>query len=251
MAYNRVPRRWNSYRPSYRTSDSPPYSNDDRYSSSHPSRRASGSLSPLDSGNPNHIPLPNRNFTKPDSVGAFKAEPDEIEHLMGVTSRAYDVVIHYEEKSMGGTRWSAEDIEQIRSAGYDLEPDVRALHNLRKQGTRQNDRHFVDRLDERVVAMRQYCYYIQDMIKDLEKVPENQKKMGSVVEVKGNGSPGIAIRGVAAAAAAVREAMYLETGQYQGAGETNTRLACFSGTDLSFRHSSRSRSGDTYRQGHL
>jgi hypothetical protein len=39
--------------------------------------------------------------------------------------------------------------------------------------------------------------------------------MWVVVEVKGEGSLGITIRGVAAAAAAVHKAAYTETGQYQ------------------------------------
>ena len=217
MTYGRIPRRWNSYRPTYRGANAytPPYSDDDRHSSSRPNRYESSSLSPLDSGNPNHIPLPGR-----PSIQAEAGDQDETDHLMAVTARAYALVIHYEEQSMGGTRWTAKDIELIRDAGSHLETDVRALRDLRKEVTRMGDGRLVDQLDERVAAMRRYCYLIQDFIKDRENVPENQKKPEVLSQANAGGtSPDLAIKGAAA-----REEALKENRQYQGHGETIPRL---------------------------
>jgi hypothetical protein len=45
---------------------------------------------------------------KLDILGRRNSRPSQ---LAPVTTRAYDLVVHYEEKSMGGTRWSIEGIE--------------------------------------------------------------------------------------------------------------------------------------------
>jgi hypothetical protein len=209
MTYGRVPRRWNAYRPTYRRENTytPPYSDDDRHSSSRPSRLESGSRSPLDTSNPNNIPVARRS-----SMQVKSDEVDEISHLMGVTSRAYELVIHYEEQSMGGTRWTAKDIELIRDTGRHLATDVRALHDLHKEVTRMSDGRLVDQLYERVADMRRYCHLIQDFIKDRENVPKNQRKSEVLPLANARStSPDFAIKGAAAREEAFKETATHET----------------------------------------
>lgn len=213
MAYGQVPRRWNSYRPSYDGEDpyAASYNDNDRYPRSRPTRasgRVSGSLSPPDSSNPNMIPLSH-------AIPIHNTQgDDDINHLMGTTSRAFHLVIHYEEDSMGGTRWTAADIEQIRHAGRYLSTDTHALRDLRAKAGKKVDPLQAEDMARRVTAMRHACHRIRDLINDLEKVPENQRKwwIGRV-----DHSPGLAIRG-----AATREKAFKEHGQYQDTSQNTS-----------------------------
>ncbi|KAF2690005.1 hypothetical protein K458DRAFT_97669 [Lentithecium fluviatile CBS 122367] len=215
-----VPSHWNAYRPSneplHRDADITPRSADmDRVSyrpTNRPQRRAPDRRSPmptaLDRDNPNNIPIARREPRPTVTArrgpvhsdlgdGLPKLWSADLDDLMGMTSRAYEVVCEYEKKSMGGKRWTRENIDRIYEAGRHLDSNIHALKNLRQEILKSGitNRHMQAELDESVTSIQKYCTYIQDLIKEFEKVPENQKKKANDDEM--SSSPGMRIKGMA------------------------------------------------------
>jgi hypothetical protein len=146
MAYRNARPRWNSYRPTYgfQSGDyytpnyTPEYERDSLGRSSYASR----SLSPPVSGNPNRIPIANSATSEGDA---------EMNNIIGVTRRALKLIANYEKESMGGTRWTAKDIEMICKASEDFSSKVEDFHSLRgevRQLTWRGPQDLIEDLDD-------------------------------------------------------------------------------------------------------
>jgi DNA-binding protein H-NS len=96
--------------------------------------------------------------------------------LISRTTRAYDLVIHYDRDSHGGIRWSREDIDRIHHVGRYLHSDVSDLKHQQKAIAEEGkqDAVAIDEIRNRTENLREYCEQIQDLIKNLERVPLRQ-----------------------------------------------------------------------------
>jgi hypothetical protein len=102
---------------------------------------------------------------------------DEHLDLISRTTRAYDLVIHYNRDSNGGHRWSSEDIDHSHHVGRYLHGDMRNLEHwkevIAKEG--KKDAFTMDRIRDDVENLRKYCEQIQDVIRETERVPLRQR----------------------------------------------------------------------------
>jgi hypothetical protein len=122
-------------------------------------------------------------------------------NIIGVTRRALGIIANYEKDSMGGTRWSAKDIDMICETSKDFPSKVDEFHNVRGE-VRQLARHafqdLIKDLDDRTAELRKYCYLIQDFIRDREHVPQDPWTKVFAEKRGVDSPPGISIKGAAA-----------------------------------------------------
>jgi hypothetical protein len=102
---------------------------------------------------------------------------EHLDLLISRTTRAYDLVIHYNRDSNGGRRWSSEDIDYIHHVGRYLHGYVRNSEHwkevIAKEG--KKDAFTMDRIRDDVENLHKYCEQIQDVIRETERVPLRQR----------------------------------------------------------------------------
>lgn len=187
------PKHWNTYRPAYEDhaphqgppTRPPPGFEHQIYNAPAFPRGQGPRTSPtlLDDTNPNRITLTARPRLTPSYVSPILSAEEEYTHyrlwpaslddLMGRTSRAYDLVINYYRDSAGGTRWNADGIESVYTAGRFLHDDVRVLRHWKRQVAEYGgaDEDMMRKIEEDVEKVRNVCEEVQSVIEETEQKP--------------------------------------------------------------------------------
>ncbi|CAN9235664.1 unnamed protein product [Alternaria sp. RS040] len=126
----------------------------------------------------NRIPINPRRHTASNITSSQHHQQDSHLHpLIYRTTRAYDLVINYARDSNGGTRWSNEDIDDIKHVGRYLHRDVRDLKYWKELGANGGDMDegTARRMWDDEERLKKYCERVLDVIRDTEKVPFMQR----------------------------------------------------------------------------
>ncbi|KAL1794488.1 hypothetical protein ACET3X_007909 [Alternaria dauci] len=142
------------------------------YGTARPHTPARSQLS-YDDTDVNRIPLNARHRSAAAPTRDLHPRDGQMDPLISRTTRAYDVVIHYQRDSHGGNRWSREDIDHIHHIGRYLHGDVRDLKQWKaviyKEGNL--DAETMDKIRDDEEKVKRYCEQILDVIRDTERVP--------------------------------------------------------------------------------
>ncbi|KAF1911332.1 hypothetical protein BDU57DRAFT_100782 [Ampelomyces quisqualis] len=149
MANPRYPKEhWNCYRPTY---DAPPNT-----------QGPAGIHIPLSlSPSPTTVDTSTRPPTSPPHLW-----PASLDHLMGRTVRAYDLVTNYARDSHGGTRWAPEDIARVHACGKQLHSVIRVLQAWSRCAARDVD---AQQLRDDARDVEQACNLVQSVISCTER----------------------------------------------------------------------------------
>ncbi|RYO37414.1 hypothetical protein AA0113_g11396 [Alternaria arborescens] len=127
----------------------------------------------------NRIPINPRRHTAANIIPSQQPQQQgsHLHPLIHRTTRAYDLVINYARDSNGGTRWSYEDIDDIKHVGKYLHRDVLDLKYWKELVTNGGDMDEVTarRIWDDEERLKKYCERVLDVIGDTERLPLRQR----------------------------------------------------------------------------
>ncbi|RYO17144.1 hypothetical protein AA0111_g11142 [Alternaria arborescens] len=127
----------------------------------------------------NRIPINPRRHTAANIIPSQQPQQQgsHLHPLIHRTTRAYDLVINYARNSNGGTRWSYEDIDDIKHVGKYLHRDVLDLKYWKELVTNGGDMDegTARRIWDDEERLKNYCERVLDVIGDTERLPLRQR----------------------------------------------------------------------------
>ncbi|CAN9370470.1 unnamed protein product [Alternaria alternata] len=127
----------------------------------------------------NRIPVNPRRHTAPNMTPSQQPQQQDthLHPLIHRTTRAYDLVINYARDSNGGTRWSYEDIDDIKHVGRYLHRDVLDLKYWKELVANGGDMDegTARRIWDDEERLKKYCERVMDVIRDTERLPLRQR----------------------------------------------------------------------------
>lgn len=127
----------------------------------------------------NRIPINPRRHTAANIIPSQQPQQQgsHLHPLIHRTTRAYDLVINYARDSNGGTRWSYEDIDDIKHVGKYLHRDVLDLKYWKELVTNGGDMDegTARRIWDDEERLKKYCERVLDAIGDTERLPLRQR----------------------------------------------------------------------------
>ncbi|RII15227.1 hypothetical protein CUC08_Gglean003694 [Alternaria sp. MG1] len=122
----------------------------------------------------NRIPVNPRRHTAANITSSQQPQRQDsyLHPLIHRTTRAYDLVINYARDSNGGTRWSYEDIDDIKHVGRYLHRDVRDLKYWKElvADGGDMDEGTARRIWDDEERLKKYCERVLDVIRDTERI---------------------------------------------------------------------------------
>ena len=126
----------------------------------------------------NRIPVNPRRHTAANMTPSQQPQQQDshLHPLIHRTTRAYDLVINYARDSNGGTRWSYEDIDDIKHVGRYLHRDVLDLKYWKELVANGGDMDegTARRIWDDEERLKKYCERVLDVIRDTERIPVRQ-----------------------------------------------------------------------------
>lgn len=127
----------------------------------------------------NRIPVNPRRHTAANITSSQQPQRQDsyLHPLIHRTTRAYDLVINYARDSNGGTRWSYEDIDDIKHVGRYLHRDVHDLKYWKELVANGGDMDegTARRIWDDEERLKKYCERVMDVIRDTERLPLRQR----------------------------------------------------------------------------